>query len=289
MNIWTINDRIKQTFKILKDNIWIYLWINIVFISIELIFFWFMIYLFYILWYISVIEKIILHNYDSIAYSIVYMILFIVVFFMFISWFTKAILFVANFKLTQDILDSNKQKFIYYIKESFKNIYKKAIIDVWYNLIIVWMIVCVFIIIWLSTMINYLVILFPIWFIILTYLMVIYYFYDYHSFYNQKFSFNFFIKWKEITKNKIWAIVWNILLITLIIYVINNIVANIITNLVWLSTDTIIITIIVNYILWSITWAFYFIYFYLYYLYIIKQETKTDKQLTENKKSEIEI
>lgn len=147
-----------------------------------------------------------------------------VIVFLFILRLPKATNFLVNYKLTKDLTTENIDKTLSYIKFAYKNVFNKAIIDFWYFLI--WILVLIF---WgLAFWILYLLtkslglaisIWILIWIITAIYIWIKYYFWIYHCFELYKFNFKTFLSSSNISKWHFWKILGNLIIVSLIVWI----------------------------------------------------------------------
>ncbi len=304
--------RLNQTFNLIFSNLKIYLLSNILvwIINIIILALWFALFALIVWFTISLNNKFWLVIWLPISVGILLLTLRI----------PTATVFLTNFKISKDLSQDIKNKVTFYISFSLNNLPKKALVDLWYFIIIAIPIL----IFGLLSGILYLIIkedsiyLIVIgWIVLLIYLFYLsikYYFAVYYCFENEKFSFNDFKESEKITKWRYLQIIGNIILIWIIIWILSRLVWLLVDwlfSILWtnkLSLSHILIGKSIlsdpayylmyltsfSFVIWAIMYVitkaiikiitdtFYTVYFYIYYKYL-EITAKTNSESNENK------
>ena len=304
MKYWkTIQERFNETINVLKNN-----FLNYLLLNLGLLWIWLLIFL--VIWWISIILIFSLFwlNYDNLYWNfsskfLVFMIFFVLFLFL-IFRVLKATMFVWNFYLTKNIDKWEEIKLSKLFILSYKKLYDRALVDLWYFIIYLW----VFVLMWLFFILTllfhnnvFLFSLFMILFIVggiylFVYVSIKYYFADYYCFDNEDFSFKKFNESTNITQKNMRWVFWNILLVIVITYVISAIFWLILSwfgkywnvyslhnssAILWLIFSFwFIVFVVLKYIFNLLAWLFWFIYMYIYYKFLTLSKSK-EEQLNE--------
>jgi len=298
-NVDTIQARFSVTIEILKNNFVKYLGINLWLTIFWLFIFWIFVGIAILTWVMAPIVTFFV-NFFKWGLSLnwwgqrLWLFLpFLFVAFLFF-WLINSSTFIANFYLTKAIVnwkDINlKEIFIL----SFKKLFSKAIVDLWYfllYLLVFWIFVFLLVILifvydfhsfWLSFLFTIIFfVLFVLFYIII---LVKYFFAYYYCFDKEDFSFSHFFSVSNLIKDKL-SVFGNILLIGIISSAISNLLTMTIKIPVYTGYESILLIILLFFITYLIKMAvdlFSFIYFYVYYTYL--SNWNNDIELEHDKK-----
>ena len=315
MQYWNnIQSRFNEIINILKNNFISYLLLNLGLVWIWLV-------IFFLFWWLSIFIAffVLWLNYHNLILSdlnfsvnIFLLIIFYCLFFALLFWILKATIFIWNFYLTKYIDKWEKIELSSLYILSYKKLYNRALVDLWYFIIYLWLFILIWLLIiiwsylihtnmallWLFVLISIILILY-----LFVYISVKYYFADYYCFDKEKFDFKTFQESTNFTdKNKL-EIFWNILLIMAITYVISSILWLLwnwlynlnnmpssynISVILWsLFSFWFIIFVILKYVLNLLAWLFWFIYMYIYYKFLNWENNK--EKITKITKEELDV
>ncbi len=316
MKYWTnIQERFNETINILKNN-----FLNYLLLNLGLLWIWLVIFL--IIWGLAIFSMFLWFWLSYTNYTYLYwnfsvkfliFVIFLVLFLFLIFRILKATIFIWNFYLTKYIDKWKEIKLSKLFLLSYKKLYDRALVDLWYFIIYLW----VFILMWVLILIGSILfhvntVLFAlfmfasiIWICYLfVYISIKYYFADYYCFDNKKFSFKHFKKSTNITQKTMMWVFWNILLIMMITYVISAILWLLLNGLnnfwsisslhnssaiLWLLFSFWFITfIIIKYIFNLLAWLFWFVYMYIYYNFLSLDDWEI-KNITEEVNKQLDV
>jgi len=291
----SISARFNENIKTIKNNFTKYLLLNLWLIGIWLILFilvfiFLLIILSYTFW-ISFFTS----SFNFYSLSFIITIVFSILVLFCVMRILKATFFIGNFYLTEKLDKKEKINLKELFIFSYKKLWDKALIDLWYFIIFLWIIVgyitsliILSILIknnfsmWNNILFIGLIILSSIlFFFYFIKLYTIYYFADYYCFDTKNFSFKNFKQSTKLAKWKKLEVFGNILLIWVIVYIFTNFF-NILFNgfhlsnlkfladsSFWIMNGILIFSYII--LIWLISFIlkiFAFIYMYIYYKFL---------------------
>ena len=298
-----IQARFEESISVIKDNIKQYLLLNwgllLIWIWLFAVIFWFLLFFLIFSWLFSFnTNSLYSTNYNHRLIFILIALLII----LFLFWVWKATNFIWNFYYTKALDNWKKVKLKNLFLISYKKLWAKALIDLWYFIIFFWLFLSYILLIlffnllfWKKEliMIGISITLTVLFIYFLIKFFIRYYFASLYCFDTDNFSFKNFNNSAKITKNKKLEIILNILLVWILVYVfstilwlfidkilpfpnINSHINNysvLLSNLVSLKFIIwLVLYFIIRYLIYLLSSVFNFVYMYIYYKYLLNKD-----------------